>query len=604
MNTCSGYVKGVFDRRIAALEDQAVQAVKNTPPAMRVRLATVVSDGQVIPGRTLLEITSENDIAYSASWHVSTREGRLVSGFMTERVKIVPAATPVYKARISIQSDRVEEEYIELNFRYESVHSPELGNSTHGHADEPDGIIRVMVMREQQWPTVQVPENPAGGRDCVVGDVHGEFPTLEAALAHVEFAPERDRLFALGDLVDRDPHSVDALAWMTSGRIALSVRGNHEQVLLRRIEVTETHPGEPTWSMHPWFAREVDDRADWGRWKAMIRAMPIAATVHTRAGDVGLVHATPTARHWDTMLADLAAGDADTMWQAIHSTARARNDARRAEYEETPADGAIDGVRAVLTGHTIVPDPTTPQKVWHIDTGVGFGGQAVGGSMPVRRPSGLANLVLHVTPVKDREGAYRSRGVAALVLIVDPAARAGVEPALVQRVFGLTPVESEIAMLLAEGLSAPPIAAATGRGYGTVRTHVKHMFAKLGVSRQVEVVQLVLALLSFPPSRDQGARAAGIGVRARGVRAPGRELRAGNRERASLQRPAGPAMHRGGAPPRCPTGLPLPTLGVPRVRAAGCRQHAAARDGARKGARPRKCSDISQLGDARRAAVP
>ena len=125
------YVKGVFDRHIAVLEDVAAQAMKNTPPAMSVRLATVVSDGKAIPGRTLLEISSTNDIAYNASWHVSTREGRLVSGFMTEKVKIVPAATPVFKARISIQSNRVEEEYIELNFRYESVHSPELGNPPH-----------------------------------------------------------------------------------------------------------------------------------------------------------------------------------------------------------------------------------------------------------------------------------------------------------------------------------------------------------------------------------------------------------------------------------------------------------------------------------------
>ena len=122
--------------------------------------------------------------------------------------------------------------------------------------------------------------------------------------------------------------------------------------------------------------------------------------------------------------------------------------------------------------------------------------------MLVRRPSALASLVVHVMPVRDREGAYRSRGVAALVLIVDPAVRARVEPALVQRVLGLTAVESEIAVLLAEGRAAPEIAAVTGRGYGTVRTHVKHMFAKLGVSRQVEVVRLVLALSCLPASRD------------------------------------------------------------------------------------------------------
>lgn len=65
-----------------------------------------------------------------------------------------------------------------------------------------------------QFSTMRVRENCTDGRDFVVGDVHGEFPTLESLLAQVGFAPERDRLFALGDLVDRGPRSTDALAWM------------------------------------------------------------------------------------------------------------------------------------------------------------------------------------------------------------------------------------------------------------------------------------------------------------------------------------------------------------------------------------------------------
>ena len=51
----------------------------------------------------------------------------------------------------------------------------------------------------------------------MVGDVHGEFHALEAMLASVGFLPECDRLFALGDLIDRGPRSVDAVAWMESG---------------------------------------------------------------------------------------------------------------------------------------------------------------------------------------------------------------------------------------------------------------------------------------------------------------------------------------------------------------------------------------------------
>ena len=47
----------------------------------------------------------------------------------------------------------------------------------------------------------------------------------EAMLAELEFQPGRDRLFALGDLIDRGPRSVDTLEWMEQGRITLSVRG-------------------------------------------------------------------------------------------------------------------------------------------------------------------------------------------------------------------------------------------------------------------------------------------------------------------------------------------------------------------------------------------
>ena len=110
------HVKGVFDRRIAVLAAEAIQELKNTPPDVRVRLGTATNNGQANPGRTLLEITAKNDIEYNAKWHVSTRGGTLVSGFMTGMVKIVPAATPVFKTAISIQADRVVEDYIELTF--------------------------------------------------------------------------------------------------------------------------------------------------------------------------------------------------------------------------------------------------------------------------------------------------------------------------------------------------------------------------------------------------------------------------------------------------------------------------------------------------------
>ena len=197
----------------------------------------------------------------------------------------------------------------------------------------------------------RIEANPAG-RDFVAGDVHGEFPTLQRLLDQVGFDPQADRLFALGDLVDRGPNSGAALDWIESGRITLSVRGNHEQRLLDRINRADEEPDAGAWglAMHPWFA-DVD-RDAWPRWKAMIHSMPLAATVATRERPVGLVHASPTARAWNAMLGMLRMNDPDTVWHALENTAIARADRLRAAQDGMPGDGQIEGVRAVITGHT------------------------------------------------------------------------------------------------------------------------------------------------------------------------------------------------------------------------------------------------------------
>ena len=93
--------------------------------------------------------------------------------------------------------------------------------------------------------------------------------------------------------------------------------------------------------------------------------------------------------------------------------------------------------------------------------------QGVSGSMLLRRQSPLPRLALHVKPVSSRDAAHRSRRVAALVLIVDPVSRASIEPDLVEAMLGLTPTETEIAVMLAQGRTLQQIAAATGRGRDT-----------------------------------------------------------------------------------------------------------------------------------------
>ena len=123
-----------------------------------------------------------------------------------------------------------------------------------------------------------------------------------------------------------------------------------------------------------------------------------------------------------------------------------------------------------------------------------FGAQGAGGSTMVGRSSALPPLVLHINPMGRQETDFHLWPVAALVLVVDPASHTRIDPAVAAVALGLTRMESRVAVLLAEGMSVREAAAATGRGESTIRSHVKHMFAKHGLSRQADLVRLVLSL--------------------------------------------------------------------------------------------------------------
>ena len=124
------------------------------------------------------------------------------------------------------------------------------------------------------------------------------------------------------------------------------------------------------------------------------------------------------------------------------------------------------------------------------------GGQGAGGSMMVRRTLDLPGLVLHVSPVDEGGTDRRAHRVAALVLVIDPTSRMRIDPALVAATLGLTPMESRVAVWLAEGKTVRDIARASGRTENTIRWHMKNIFAKQGIGRQFELVQLVRSLES------------------------------------------------------------------------------------------------------------
>ena len=124
-------------------------------------------------------------------------------------------------------------------------------------------------------------------------------------------------------------------------------------------------------------------------------------------------------------------------------------------------------------------------------------GVGVSGSMLLRRPSGVLPLVVHVKPVVVSPPDYGARRVAVLVLLVEPGRPSRIDPTLVATTLGLTRAESQIAVALAQGQTVREIARSTGRQVSSIHWHLKHIYRKLGVARQAELVQLVRAIIEF-----------------------------------------------------------------------------------------------------------
>ena len=126
--------------------------------------------------------------------------------------------------------------------------------------------------------------------------------------------------------------------------------------------------------------------------------------------------------------------------------------------------------------------------------------QSAGGSMRVTRVNRITPLALHVSPVEKPETDFHPQRVAAFVLIVDPRRKTRVDPELVTAMLGLTSTESEVAVMLAQGLTVREIAKASGCERNTIRWHVWNICGKLRVTRQIDVAQMVLSLSDLPNS--------------------------------------------------------------------------------------------------------
>lgn len=111
--------------------------------------------------------------------------------------------------------------------------------------------------------------------------------------------------------------------------------------------------------------------------------------------------------------------------------------------------------------------------------------------------SGLASYTLQFSALGDHnEFGGNSGAFAAIIFIADSAQEVEINPALLQRAYGLTPAEARVAVALLESSSAQEVADTLGTSPHTVRTQIKQIYAKLGVDTRARFVKLLLGLAS------------------------------------------------------------------------------------------------------------
>jgi serine/threonine protein phosphatase 1 len=204
----------------------------------------------------------------------------------------------------------------------------------------------------------------ARGRDFAVGDIHGHFYRLQEALDQLGFDPAVDRLFSVGDLVDRGPDSTLVLEWLQRPWF-FAVQGNHEVLTLQYMD------GHPQLNLlnyrqsgGGWFMDSPPALRE--QYAERFRQLPVALEVETPRGLVGLVHADCPFPSWNTLRSYLQhtplKSDQTSQEPADEVFQWSRGRLKRRDFS------GIKDVRAVVVGHTPLRRARRLGNVFHIDT--------------------------------------------------------------------------------------------------------------------------------------------------------------------------------------------------------------------------------------------
>jgi len=194
------------------------------------------------------------------------------------------------------------------------------------------------------------------GRDFFVGDIHGKYSLLMQSLEKINFDFHCDRLFSVGDLIDRGEASFNCLK-LAEKEWFIPVLGNHEQFLLEMQGDDLYHKINWYFNGGSWW-EELNDQQKKLAKDIVLRNYTLTLTVATKAGDIGVIHAQYPFEKWPV--------NEQAISSEVYSELLWGRDCVKDDYQRFFA-----GVDYIVSGHTPLSKSFLKGQQLFIDTGCG-----------------------------------------------------------------------------------------------------------------------------------------------------------------------------------------------------------------------------------------
>ncbi len=163
----------------------------------------------------------------------------------------------------------------------------------------------------------------------VIGDLQGCFDALQRLLQHIQFNPERDKLWFCGDLIARGPDSLATLNFIKAlGSSAQCVLGNHDlHFLASQFGFSKIKPDDKLQALQQ--APNLPELIDWLLQQPLIYQSPDQQQLMVHAGlapELTVAQAISAAnavsqqlKHQPEQIFAIMYGDEPSLWQDAKS---------------------------------------------------------------------------------------------------------------------------------------------------------------------------------------------------------------------------------------------------------------------------------------------